>query len=191
MDIECIKFAKNIFVYKIPPRQSNRAYKATEWGLENPFWSGRIKIVALNEKLVIKLEDVESNKLFAKCPVDCYPGSAVESVQDSSRYYVLTITSDHGQKAYLGIGFADRSDSFDFNACLLDFFKKAESYKNMDNENAPKLDFSLKEGQKIHINIKPKDKNENIQNNAEINVGMLDGRILPPPETQKKDWTEF
>lgn len=37
-------------------------------------------------------------ELFAKCPVEEYPGIAVESVMDSSRYFVLRIKDDNGKK---------------------------------------------------------------------------------------------
>ena len=37
-----------------------------------------------------------SGELFAKCPVDDYPGLAVEAVLDSSRYFVLKIVDDSG-----------------------------------------------------------------------------------------------
>ena len=34
--------------------------------------------------------------MFAKAPVDKYPGIAVEAVMDSSRYFVLRIEDDNG-----------------------------------------------------------------------------------------------
>ena len=37
-----------------------------------------------------------SGELFAKCPVDDYPGMAVEGVLDSSRYFVLKIVDETG-----------------------------------------------------------------------------------------------
>ena len=64
-----------------------------------------------------------SGELFAKCPVDEYPGIAVESVLDSSRYFVIRIKDDGGRSAFIGIGFTDRADSFDLNVTLSDHFK--------------------------------------------------------------------
>lgn len=38
-----------------------------------------------------------TGELFAQCPVESYPGIAVESVTDSSRYFVLRIKDDNGK----------------------------------------------------------------------------------------------
>ena len=53
---------------------------------------------------------------FAKALYDPSRPS-VEAVLDSSRYFVVRI-EDNGRKAYLGMGFAERSDSFDFSESM-------------------------------------------------------------------------
>ena len=112
-----------MFVYKIPPRQSARGYRAADWNLSSPDWTGRLRIMENNRKVRLKLEDKNSGELFAACPVDAYPGPAVEAVTDSSRYFVIKIVDDGGRSAYIGMGFSDRADSFDMNVTLQDHFQ--------------------------------------------------------------------
>lgn len=54
--------------------------------------------------------------MFAKAPYDPLKPS-VEAVLDSSRYFVVRV-EDSGKKAYIGMGFAERTDSFDFSESI-------------------------------------------------------------------------
>ncbi|VEL43158.1 unnamed protein product [Protopolystoma xenopodis] len=114
---------KEVFVYRIPPRQSNRGYRAADWNLGEPFWTGRLRVVSKGNDLSIQLEDKVSGSLFANCPVPSFPGIAVESVLDSSRYFVIRLMDTNGRTMFAGIGFAERGDSFDLNVALSDYFK--------------------------------------------------------------------
>ncbi|KAL2091574.1 hypothetical protein ACEWY4_013837 [Coilia grayii] len=182
--ILCVK--PEVHVYKIPPRATNRGYRAADWKLDEPAWSGRMKITAMGKMAYIKLEDKISGELFAQAPVDQYPGTAVEAVTDSSRYFVIRIEDGNGRHAFIGLGFADRGDSFDFNVALQDHFKwvkqESELAKQEANQStAPKLDLGFKEGQTIKIsigNIKKKDGTS--QGGAKARP-MGGGGLLPPP----------
>jgi adaptin ear-binding coat-associated protein 1/2 len=55
-----------------------------------------MKLVSKGNDCTIKLEDKNSGELFAKCPIETYPGIAIEAVADSSRYFVLRIQDDNG-----------------------------------------------------------------------------------------------
>ena len=78
---------------------------------------------ALLTQPIIFISQKNQGELFAACPVDAYPSPAVESVTDSARYFVLRIKDESGRSAFIGLGFTDRSDSFDFNVALQDHFK--------------------------------------------------------------------
>ncbi|XP_058992360.1 adaptin ear-binding coat-associated protein 2 isoform X5 [Mustela lutreola] len=152
----CVK--PEVHVYRIPPRATNRGYRAAEWQLDQPSWSGRLRITAKGQVAYIKLEDRTSGELFAQAPVDQFPGTAVESVTDSSRYFVIRIEDGNGRRAFIGIGFVDRGDAFDFNVALQDHFKwvkqQCEFAKQAQNpDQGPKLDLGFKEGQTIKLNI--------------------------------------
>ena len=62
-----------------------------------------------------------------------------------------------GRTAFIGVGFADRSDSFDLNVALQDHFKwvlKENQIEKEKSEPTQKLDLGFKEGQTIKINMK-------------------------------------
>ncbi|KDN52068.1 adaptin ear-binding coat-associated protein 1 NECAP-1 [Tilletiaria anomala UBC 951] len=119
--------ARECFVYKVPPRASAAGYKAGEWGDMGAFlWKGRLRIIEKGGNCQIRLEDGSTGELFALCPYDL-SGTSVEPVLDSSRYFVLRIESPdpsgNKRRAYIGMGFQDRSESFDFNVALQDWTK--------------------------------------------------------------------
>ncbi|KAH7343297.1 adaptin ear-binding coat-associated protein 1 NECAP-1 [Rhizoctonia solani] len=162
-DIESILFiCREVMVFKVPARQSNAGYRAAEWGdLGSPLWKGRMRIIERNSGCSILLEDLQTGEVFAQAPYDV-TGLSVEAVLDSSRYFVLR-AEDQGRKAYIGLGFAERAESFDFNVALQDYTKRQKALLNPEtNEgdtasphipSGPKKDYSLKEGQTFSINI--------------------------------------
>lgn len=75
-------------------------FRAADWNLQEPQWTGRMRLVAKGEELIMKLEDKASGELFAKSPIDKYPGVALESVTDSSRYFVVKIQDDNGEVSH-------------------------------------------------------------------------------------------
>ncbi|XP_057553640.1 adaptin ear-binding coat-associated protein 2 isoform X2 [Hippopotamus amphibius kiboko] len=181
----CVK--PEVHVYRIPPRATNRGYRAAEWQLDQPSWSGRLRITAKGQVAYIKLEDRTSGELFAQAPVDQFPGTAVESVTDSSRYFVIRIEDGNGRRAFIGIGFGDRGDAFDFNVALQDHFKwvkqQSEFAKQAQNpDQGPKLDLSFKEGQTIKLNIANMKKKEGAAGTSRARPASTGGlSLLPPP----------
>ena len=182
-DFERVLLVKSeCFVYRLPPRPSNRAYRAADWGLDKPSWTGRMRITVINNLLEVKLEDKINGELFAKAPIEEYPGLAVESVSDSSRYFVLRIRDDSGRTAFIGIGFADRGDAFDFNVTLQDHFKRVKTEEKVETvENIqPSLNLGLKEGQTFTIKLGGSSTKPKPQTKTKLSTG---GVFLPPPPT--------
>lgn len=145
------------FVYKIPPQTKAVGWKATDWNLDNPDWKGKLRLVTVDKSAKLKLEERGTDKVYAVCPIEIYPGPAVQSVADSSRYFVIKVVENAGGKGvHLGLGFADRSDSFDLNIALHNHFngiQKEEIIEQEKDEPQEKLDLSLKEGETIKVNI--------------------------------------
>ncbi|KAH8852169.1 NECAP-like protein isoform 3 [Schistosoma japonicum] len=190
MDYESVLLVKNeVFVYQIPPRQSNRGYRANDWNLEAPMWTGRLRVVAKGKDLVIRLEDKNSGQLYAKCPVDSFPGIAVEPVLDSSRYFVIRLMNDDGRTVFIGIGFSERADSFDLNVAIQDHFKwlkQEKEAKEMEEKSAdqPAKDLGFKQGEKIKLNLNTRRTGDDPIPKSKVSRPLgsgLPGGLLPPP----------
>ncbi|KAG0165279.1 hypothetical protein DFQ28_011072 [Apophysomyces sp. BC1034] len=113
-----------------------------------------MRIISKGKTCTIRLEDSITGELFATCPYDSSSNS-VEAVLDSSRYFVLKIEHE-GRHAFIGMGFQERSDAFDFNVALQDFEKQLRAEKQAAERvvsTEPKKDYSLREGQTINISI--------------------------------------
>ncbi|XP_077790673.1 adaptin ear-binding coat-associated protein 1 isoform X2 [Podarcis muralis] len=171
-----------------------RRPRASDWKLDQPDWTGRLRITSKGKVAYIKLEDKVSGELFAQAPIDQYPGIAVETVTDSSRYFVIRIQDGNGRSAFIGIGFGDRGDAFDFNVSLQDHFKwvKQEteiSKESQEIDSRPKLDLGFKEGQTIKLNIgnMPTKKSGSAKPRPAGSGGLSllppppGGKIVPPP----------
>ncbi|KAK4408155.1 hypothetical protein Sango_0396500 [Sesamum angolense] len=163
---------REVSVFKIPPRPTSGGYKCGDWLQSDKIWSGRLRVVSCNTRCEIRLEDPNSGELFAACFVN--PGqreAAVESVLDSSRYFVLRIEDGRGKYAFIGLGFNERNEAFDFNVALSDHEKyvKREVEKEVGSGGVggeggeegqidihPAVNHRLKEGETIRINVKNK-----------------------------------
>ncbi|PIO67670.1 hypothetical protein TELCIR_10567 [Teladorsagia circumcincta] len=171
-----------IFVYRIPPLGTNRGHKAADWKLDAPDWTGRMKLVAIGKRLELRLEDKSTGALYAKCPIDAFPGVCIEPVTDSSRYFVIRLKNDAGQTAFVGCGFADRGDSFDLN----DHFKYLEKSAELEqqiNDPQPSLDLAFKEGQTISIKLKKGPDGQPLPPRPRPQAAPVGGSVplLPPP----------
>jgi len=148
-------------------------------------WKGRLRIIEIADKVQIRLEDGNSGELFAQASYDP-ERPCVDAVLDSSRFFVIRV-EDGAKKANIGIGFLERSQSFDFNAALADYTKRWRKAKEPVEDTpsphlsaGPKKDYSLKEGQTFSINIPGKPKETAIIS-AKSSTGGGAIPLLPPP----------
>ena len=135
-------------IYKLPPRpDASRGWQCQQWPKENHIAAVRVEIVAKGEACSIKLVG-EDGALFAQCPLcrrkdqkilpltaplndphappcgrrdNNNPQLSVEPAIDSSRYFVLRVSDGSGRYAYLGMGFLERPDAFEFNVTLQEY----------------------------------------------------------------------
>ncbi|KAA1469379.1 adaptin ear-binding coat-associated protein 1 NECAP-1 [Dentipellis sp. KUC8613] len=181
-EIESILYiAREISVYKIPPLKANEGHRAQDWGdLASPLWKGRMRIIEKADAVSLLFEDPST--VFAKAAYDPAKPS-VEGVLDSSRYFVVRV-EDSGRKAYIGMGFAERSDSFDFNVALQDYTKRWKAHLNPPSPTSddkpsphipagPKKDYSLKEGQTFSISIPGRNKAETTSSGGLFETNLL------------------
>jgi len=175
---------RQCFVYKIPPRTSLAGYRAKDWDLEKPLWTGRALITARAEQCFVKLETHDGQE-FALCKVDPNTGS-IEPVIDSSRYFVLRIEDGKGHHAFIGLGFNERSDAFDFNATILDHQKHVrQSKETPEVVDHPKIDLSLREGQTIRVSIQTKKPTGATQTSLVGGNTEFTGLLPPPPSSNR------
>lgn len=173
--------ASSIHVYSIPPATSTKGYLASSWTgptsspTARQIFTARLRLIetavpnASNTDETVKtdvvLEDPSTGQLFAAAPYT--DAGAVEQVLDSSRFFAVRVVGEGGRKAVLGIGFEERSEAIDFGIAL----QEVRKFQEVGKENAPlgrkkptgksglaekvseKKDFSLKEGQTIHIDL--------------------------------------
>ncbi|EIE20896.1 NECAP endocytosis associated 2, isoform CRA_b, partial [Coccomyxa subellipsoidea C-169] len=157
--------AKEVQVYRVPPRPSSGGHKSGDWKVADRIFQGRLRVLSIGEKCELRLEEPGSGELYAMCPVPLGQRAvAVEPVADSSRYFVLRLVDATTKRhAFIGMGFTDRTEAFDFNVALSDhekYIRRAKEVQAAAKDDAPsgaseasslykKQDLSLKEGETI------------------------------------------
>jgi len=161
-------------------------HRASDWPT-TPIWTGKLKIISKGSIAIITLLDDKGNT-FAVCPVT--DDTAVERTLDSGRYFVLRIKNAQGHQAFIGIAFNERNDAFDFNVSLSEFKSECEREKQAATSaqilpTEPKYDLTLKEGEKIHINIQSSSNNSLKKKPIGNTLGGGGKGLLAPPPADK------
>jgi hypothetical protein len=136
-------------VFKLPPRQTAGGWRGADWDQE--VWQGTLKVVERGDLTVVLLVNKADGAIFAVCPVK---DGAVDRCVDSSRYFVLRVENAKGQHIFIGLAFNERNDAFDFNVSLEDARREKEAEeKPVTLDTGPAKDYSIKDGEKIHIAV--------------------------------------
>ncbi|KAF2723800.1 adaptin ear-binding coat-associated protein 1 NECAP-1 [Polychaeton citri CBS 116435] len=206
--------ANDVHIYQIPPLASTKGFSASSWTSQvkptaQQIFTARIRIIETSVEGRIKadvvLEDPGSGNLFAAAPYTSV--AVVQQALDSSRFFAVRVVGERGMKATLGIGFEDRSPAFDFAIALGEVRKVlgwetgsggtaggisglngAMATKGQIDGNS-KQDFSLKEGEKIHIQVGNKGRRQASESSdtqapssySEQTDGAALFSIAPPP----------
>lgn len=161
--------ANNVHVYAIPPLTSMEGHKATSWTStpERQIFTGRLRLIETstestnsesNFKVDLVLENSDTGELFVAAPFA--DANVIEPATDSSRFFAVTVRDESNRKAFLGIGFENRPDAFEFSVAVQQAYKAFGWIQNAANDEnstktdqAPAKDYSLKEGQTITVNL--------------------------------------
>ncbi|XP_073141110.1 uncharacterized protein At1g03900 [Henckelia pumila] len=163
--IELVLFqVSECYVYLIPPRKSAASYRADEWDVNKWAWEGTLKVISKGEECIIRLADKTTGDLYARAFLRDGEPHPVEPVIDSSRYFVLRVEENLGGRlrhAFIGIGFRERTEAYDFQAALHDHMKylnKKKTAEEMEQQyqNTNSVDYSLKEGETLVLQLKNK-----------------------------------
>ncbi|CDO56977.1 hypothetical protein DV451_001079 [Geotrichum candidum] len=186
--------SSSVQIYQVPPLKSlAQGHRAAGWDVSNPIWEGSLRVLEIEDLTTgaltgqLRLFDTQSGELFAAAPYT-KDGKGIEPVSDSGRYFAVRVVNGT-QSAVLGLGFKDRSEAFEFNLALQDFRKHASAGDDAGLELQDTNKFSLKEGQKIHINIKGSSGAAQ-EANAETSDEPAQIALLPPPPSSRRESTE-
>lgn len=199
--------ASSVHVYALPPLTTTKGYHAASWTANNnsrEIFVARLRILetaiphldgtgeTLNTEIL--LEDPATGQLFAAAPYK--DAGAVEPALDSARFFAVRVVGDGGRKAVLGIGFEDRAEAIDFGISLQEVRKvqkfgdgRESGKKGSKEEEGGKVqrDFSLKEGETIHIDIGRKSRRKEDHSNTERADKFSFGIKSPSSSGMQKD----
>jgi hypothetical protein len=127
---------------------------AEQWNLANPLQTCGFQVERRDNDLYLLFTTDNHTKLFALAKCDANPSHSVESVVDSSRYFVAHIQdkTNTKQSGLIGFGFRERDIAIDLLGNLQQFQKSIEREmrsKNMKVAEIPQLG----EGDRIHISF--------------------------------------
>eukprot|EP01062_Namystynia_karyoxenos_P077179 TRINITY_DN7718_c0_g4_i1.p1 TRINITY_DN7718_c0_g4~~TRINITY_DN7718_c0_g4_i1.p1 ORF type:complete len:495 (+),score=108.86 TRINITY_DN7718_c0_g4_i1:111-1487(+) len=173
---------QNVKVFRLPTMKHAGGHRASDWQ-QNLIWTGLCKVIITGTQATVRLEDPVTGELFGQAPVPVSSDASrvIEPAVDSSRYFVLRL-EDQGRHAFVGLGFEEREDAFDFKVALTDHKKQTQQAQtNAPVYTGPKQDLSLKEGERITVNLGGKVKKQADKVLGQDGPPPPSGGLPPPP----------
>ncbi|KAJ6763981.1 ADAPTIN EAR-BINDING COAT-ASSOCIATED PROTEIN 1 NECAP-1 [Salix purpurea] len=173
--IELVLFqVSECYVYMIPPRKSAASYRADEWDVNKWAWEGTLKVISKGEECIIRLEDKTTGELYARA-----------FLRNGSRYFVLRIEENIGGRlrhAFIGIGFRERAEAYDFQAALHDHMKYLDKKKTAEEMEQHFQTTSSKPGGSVKSKIFEQGlSNLSLEEHIDRKEPLLSIRPPPPP----------
>ena len=76
------------------------------------------QVTSKGSDCIISLVHTDKPGVYAKCTLMENGTNNVEPVTDSGRFFALRISDGKGRHAFIGIGFNEKKEAFDFKASL-------------------------------------------------------------------------
>ena len=167
-------------LYKLPPMKSSEGHTTADF--TDLIFRGKMRMAIKDKFLLIYFYNSDGTPFLVSI-IDENIEKYVLRVSGSVRYFTLKIFNKEGKLEFYGLGkyrfnlaFKQRNDSFDFYSTLMEFKDKLIFERDLDNKKATgeeekKIDFSLKQGEKIKLegsNIGTIKTNNNVNNNKDF-----------------------
>mmetsp|Transcript_21740 Transcript_21740/g.33557 ORF Transcript_21740/g.33557 Transcript_21740/m.33557 type:complete len:171 (+) Transcript_21740:112-624(+) len=150
-------------------------------------WTGNCRIwMEGKDKCKIELVNEDGTLFAASAFKDLNYDKYVQRCVDSSRFFALVLVNENtSQKAMVGVHFPERNDSFDFIQAMNDYVKHSKIANGTDDSqkslfsSSTAQDFSLKQGEKMTLNIKGVSNESGAAPKKGFGGGLK--KLAPPP----------
>jgi hypothetical protein len=115
--------------YKIPRASQGEGLRCADW-YNNWIWTGRARVLLRGSVARVVLDDPSTGLIFAEAPLE--DQRSLQEVLDSACYFGLRIASGT-REAFIGIGFADRNEAWEFKAALRDAKRGIQDFEASRN----------------------------------------------------------
>eukprot|EP01087_Luapelamoeba_hula_P020420 TRINITY_DN6962_c0_g2_i1.p1 TRINITY_DN6962_c0_g2~~TRINITY_DN6962_c0_g2_i1.p1 ORF type:complete len:1443 (-),score=212.90 TRINITY_DN6962_c0_g2_i1:159-3968(-) len=129
-------------IYHLRLSSEEDALSSAVWSVSPPSWCGNIRVMRNNDVFTIYLED-SNGELYDHYVVKyAEPQKRILAAVDSRRYFVLQLDNENTVKIkpqqtndlrYLGIGFAERIEAFEFEEAMEPVVQRKYSSDRMDS----------------------------------------------------------